>query len=255
MANYKKQKCIYCLEYHEELTRDHIFPKSWYPDSTPEEIERWTVPACSKCNKKLGIAEEKIFNRLVICLDENELGASGLNERVIKWLSKPLQEEINKREEGRRVKFLMDTIKDFSPDLYEKRDGRVLKGMTPKEGVRSRRMIRIPNNELTKVTEKMVRGLEYKVRERLIDLDRKVDIITPKENKEDDKLIKKWNKLIKKDEGRVDCGPGFAVRYRSNPIDDNWVIYHIKLMGHYDVWGFVYPKNKKTERNKQKYRG
>jgi len=41
-------RCVHCLEYFEELTSDHVLPKAWYPDDTPDNLEKWQVPACSE---------------------------------------------------------------------------------------------------------------------------------------------------------------------------------------------------------------
>ena len=35
--------CIYCLGYFENLTKDHVFPESWFPDSTPKGKVVWFV--------------------------------------------------------------------------------------------------------------------------------------------------------------------------------------------------------------------
>jgi len=245
MPKYEKQKCIHCLKYFDKLTEDHIFPNSWYPESTPTNLEKWTAPSCDLCNKKLGSAEEELFHRLAICLDENDIVALGLSKKV---LNKFLTFSEDKRKFGRQMKLIKDTIKIFIPYLYEEGNDRVMKGGTPKEGVRSRLMIRIPNKKLLMVGEKIIKGLEYKLRNRLIEQDRKVDIIVPHaNNKKDDELIANWENLIMAEEECVTRGPGFVVKYGVSPYDENWVIYNIKIWGHLDIWGFVYPKNKKQK--------
>lgn len=57
MARPKKPKpiCIYCQN-DEGSTRDHVFPASWYPDTTPHEIQRRTLPCCPACNRRLNDA-------------------------------------------------------------------------------------------------------------------------------------------------------------------------------------------------------
>jgi hypothetical protein len=32
-------KCVHCLKDVEERNSDHVFPASWYPDSTPPNLE------------------------------------------------------------------------------------------------------------------------------------------------------------------------------------------------------------------------
>jgi len=53
MAKLKKRKqngvCIFCGK-ESEVTDEHIFPESWYPDDTPKDLWLWQGPACYACN-------------------------------------------------------------------------------------------------------------------------------------------------------------------------------------------------------------
>jgi len=245
MAKYVNQKCVHCLKYQEKLTEDHIFPRYWYPDSTPADIEKWTVPSCDDCNKKLGIAEEDLFNRFVMCVDETDLAAFGLTKKVFKDLSV----ESDKRRIGRQIKFLMDTVKNFIPYPYEEGNQYVLKGGTPKYGNRTRRMVRIPGDKLHMVSEKIIRGLEFKLHNRLVEEDREICIIIPHEHKKEEiELINKWDKLLLAFEKNTHRGYGFSVRYGVNPIDENWSLYNVKIWNHLEIWAMIYPKDKKTKK-------
>lgn len=244
MPKYIKQKCIHCLEYFNELTKDHIFPSSWYPDSTPLNLEKWTVPSCAECNRELGKAEEKLFNRLSICLDENDIASLGLSKR--KLLYKPK----DKRSAGRQIKFLMDILKNFVPYLYDESNNKVLKRGTPKEGIRTRRMIRIPSKELYLVSEKIIKGLEFKLRNRLIDKDRKIEIIIPHaNNKKESELVDKWEELIFSAEKNVHRGHGFVVKYGVNSSDEDWVIYNVLIWNYLEIWAMLHPKDNKIKKH------
>jgi hypothetical protein len=50
-------KCVHCLNHSAERNWDHVFPKSWYPDSTPKELAKWQVPSCLPCNSEYGRIE------------------------------------------------------------------------------------------------------------------------------------------------------------------------------------------------------
>ena len=52
-------RCIHCRETLVETTRDHVFPSSWYPETTPDEVQRWTAPSCERCNGHYGRMEVK----------------------------------------------------------------------------------------------------------------------------------------------------------------------------------------------------
>jgi hypothetical protein len=43
-------KCVHCLQDPVELTWDHVLPVSWYPTTTPPNLEKWQIPSCWPCN-------------------------------------------------------------------------------------------------------------------------------------------------------------------------------------------------------------
>ena len=51
-------KCVHCLKDVEERNSDHVFPESWYPDSTPPNLEKWQIPSCIPCNSEYGKLEQ-----------------------------------------------------------------------------------------------------------------------------------------------------------------------------------------------------
>jgi hypothetical protein len=59
-------RCVHCGNELADETRDHVFPASWYPSTTPPEVQRWTVPSCTKCNGGLGKMERELFIRLAM---------------------------------------------------------------------------------------------------------------------------------------------------------------------------------------------
>ena len=46
MSKQQVGRCVHCLKDNVVLTSDHMFPKAWYPDATPENLEKWQFPAC-----------------------------------------------------------------------------------------------------------------------------------------------------------------------------------------------------------------
>lgn len=72
-------RCVHCLRDGVELTKDHVFPSSWYPDTAPK-VARWTVPACAPCNSSLGKLEQELLIRLALCMDQSP-STAGLAER------------------------------------------------------------------------------------------------------------------------------------------------------------------------------
>jgi hypothetical protein len=76
-------KCVHCLKEAGD-TMDHVFPKSWYPDSTPENMPKPKVPSCKKCNNDLGKIEDIVFNKLAPCIDPHKIAALGIKIQLFK---------------------------------------------------------------------------------------------------------------------------------------------------------------------------
>src|SRR5712664_1013637 len=79
-------RCVHCGKNPEKLTKDHVFPDSWYPESTPRTVQHWTVPACLPCNGELGLVEKEVFVRLGLCVNPQKVAATGISKRVIRSL-------------------------------------------------------------------------------------------------------------------------------------------------------------------------
>ncbi len=61
--------CPFCGKQDVELTREHVFPESWYPDGTPQAL-MVVVPACWPCNQRHAAIESRLFLPLVMQLDD-----------------------------------------------------------------------------------------------------------------------------------------------------------------------------------------
>jgi hypothetical protein len=73
-------KCVHCFKDVEGRNSDHVFPASWYPDSTPPDLEKRQIPSCIPCNvratKRVGEASRRCAAGIAIqksavprCLD------------------------------------------------------------------------------------------------------------------------------------------------------------------------------------------
>ena len=79
-------RCVHCLSENVVRNWDHVFPKAWYPDTTPKELYKWQIPSCEQCNSEYGAMEEEMLLRLALCIDRKASGASGVVERVLRSL-------------------------------------------------------------------------------------------------------------------------------------------------------------------------
>src|ERR1035441_7983823 len=79
-------RCVHCLRLSQPVTYDHGLPASWYPDTTPVNVQRWTAPSCRKCNSELGSLERDLLIRVVLCIDPKKEAVSGLASKVLRSL-------------------------------------------------------------------------------------------------------------------------------------------------------------------------
>ncbi len=77
--------CVHCLD--PATTDDHLIPDSWYPDSTPANQERWTVPSCRSCNTKYGRLEQDLLFPLALGMDPGDPRSQGLSDRVLRSMN------------------------------------------------------------------------------------------------------------------------------------------------------------------------
>lgn len=162
-------KCIHCLE-EGIVTRDHVFPKSWYPDDTPENVQRPTAPACRTCNEKLGAIEDELFQKLAVCINPKIAAASGIKEKVYRSFGVGVQEsKMSGRDRSARLKRLerlINVTKSFSHTEME-----AFPGLGPHEGFpsESQKAFPAPTRELETVSKKIIRGMEYWLAKRYVE--------------------------------------------------------------------------------------
>lgn len=241
---FTNQYCVHCLNYFEEFTEDHIFPKSWYPDSTPQNMEKWVAPACFECNNRLGKIEDEAYKKLAICINSSDIAASGVSEKAINLYD--LSSATNEKDRGRKEA----NVKKILPDLIytDEMPKGLMKNFGPTDNISGKSMlvnVSIPNL-LNPITEKIVRGLEFKFRNKLIDLNRKITIIHPPENIDNiaPMEIENLNNILKINGIQVDRGPGFVVRHAVDIHGTS--LYHITIWGKIEIWVCVSNKDLKV---------
>src|SRR5262245_44224333 len=76
--------CVHCCKTVDDRNKDHVFPKAWYPETTPPGIERWTVDSCFPCNRAHGRNEEGLLLRIGICLSPGDIASAGIAEKALR---------------------------------------------------------------------------------------------------------------------------------------------------------------------------
>ena len=142
-------------------TKDHVFPSSWYPDTTPKGLERWTAPSCGRCNGEFGRLEKDLLVFFACCMDPTKPAAKGLYQRVRRTMgigvSGLSDEEMLHRAAKRRK--LLNEAQPYSPDMLP----HIIPGLGPhpEAPVSLQRQLTIEVESVHAVIRKIIRGCEY----------------------------------------------------------------------------------------------
>jgi hypothetical protein len=221
-------RCVHCLRVTDSVTADHVFPSSWYPDTTPAPVQRWTVPCCSECNGELGKLERDLLVRLILCVNPKYEAASGLASKVLRSLGIDAR-GLSERERIHRRRFRDKIRSELMPQAeLAGKPGRI-PGLGPPEGSESQWSIPIPWAGLAIVAEKIVRGCEYKLMARLIEPPYGLRIFVSPSDFVPDPYASASQVF--------DFGPGCSVRRLFAKEDPNVVLYWISVWNtlHFNV--------------------
>lgn len=159
--------CVYCLKNvaKRDVTSDHVIARSWYPEHTPSNLEKWKVPCCSDCNAKFGRAEEDILVLLAPCLDPHDPDSAAIVAKAKRSIdpSYGVDEADRAARKRRQIWFLrrcrnVDTLPDKG----------VLPSFEKNFGMGSRLSIRINGPKFNGVITKWTRGIHFRQCGRLI---------------------------------------------------------------------------------------
>ena len=226
-------KCVHCLKMQVKNTWDHVFPKSWYPDSTPQNIAKWKVPICSKCNSNLGAVEEEFFRLVALCLNPDEPAAHGIVPRVLRSL-RPTAGK------SQRENTIRESLRQRM--LREAREGAAIpqSGILPGLGERWGRprdeqvAFLIPGESFRRITEKIVRGITFVVDQKFIEPPYSVNqFILDHDGSEP------FRQMLDSSGEIHSCGPGIVVRRAVTPDDRTTSVYEIEFWGQFKTYASV----------------
>ncbi|MDD5626015.1 MAG: HNH endonuclease [Patescibacteria group bacterium] len=227
------QYCIHCLKYFEQLTEDHIFPKSWYPNSTPQNMEKWVAPACLECNNKLGKIENELYRKMAICINSEDIAASGVSDKVVKMIN-PLFAK-DRRSKRRKEAYCQKILRELICTTNNKMPKGLMRNFGSNDTLGESRMISLSVPELLDpFIHKVVRGLEYKLKNRLINTDRKIKTIHPVTANIIDSELTTLNAFFEINGIEVNRGPGFIIRCAEDTYGS--VLYHVIIWGRWETW-------------------
>lgn len=208
-------------------TSDHVFPKSWYPDSTPPNLEKWQIPSCRKCNEDYGRLEEDLLYRMALCLDDKSWASLGLGAKVVNALNpaRGRNERDTKRRAGRAMKLMRE--------LHVPKGDRPIVCATNSPGAEA---ISIRLTDLERVGVKIMRGLVYMHLGAVIGPECDVFCSAmPRPEPSFDAIACAHGTIH-------EAGPGIQVAWAKTAQNPLYGMFLIVLFGRYSLRGFVVPR-------------
>lgn len=217
--------CVHCLEEVPKRNWDHVFPQGWYPDTTPQNLEKWKIPTCKSCNDEYGRMEDDLGIVLSTCINPRSAQASGIWEKTLRALD-PSQgkTEKDRRARAKKKEELLgkilsgDEIPDYGtyPGLGE-RWGRPRKEQTA---------LLVPARYLRKLAEKIVKGLAFIEDGQLIDANTEIvhHVVNETGAQAIEDVLKQFGKVHSR-------GPGIEVVRAVTQEDGVSALYRITVWG------------------------
>jgi hypothetical protein len=176
-----------------------------------------------------------MFVRLALCADPTKLEASGMSKKALKSLGVGVA-DLDTDEKAHRVALLKKVFAEAK--LFKNQDSSLLPGLGPHAGFPAGEQLSItlPDGILRRVSEKIVRGCEYKLNgESYVEAPREVRIYFIHDVGAED-LTALFDRLPAKS-----LGPGFEVRRGQSPPEEgvNITLYRITIWGTLKIYATI----------------
>jgi hypothetical protein len=234
-------RCVHCLEFHEKLTWDHIFPAAWYPETTPDGLEKWKVPSCQLCNSANGESENVLMGRVGLCLDPSSPQGAGISAKAVRSMDPSAGR--NARDVAARAGKQRELMTQMS---YLAQRGipreSVFPGFGPEEWPgEPLTVIPVPKRAIDRLVEKIVRGITYLEEGAFIE---ETHVIEPQYMQEESArfLHEQFVKFGK----RFERKPGLVIDRCATPEDSVSSIFRIEIWGRLRVYAFVSQRSQKA---------
>jgi len=229
----KAGKCVHCLRDPVKLTSDHMFPKAWYPDTTPDNLEKWQIPSCRDCNSRYSKIEGDLRNRVALALDSTHPAFAGLIDAALRALDPGAGRD--ERDAAARTAY----AKTILSELYkgeEISEDAIMPGLGERWGRPKAEQlgVKIPRTQFVDVAEKIVRGLVYREDGGFIEAPYKIDtyVVTDGGAKVAKQMLDKAGKVFAR-------GPGIEVRRAAVDGDECAGLYEITFWQQFKVYATV----------------
>ena len=225
-----KGRCVHCLKEGMERNWDHVFPRSWYPDSTAADMEKWQIPSCVACNDRYGKLERDLIGRLGLTLDASNPASAGLADKALRAINPDAakSEGDAAARDARVKKILRETYKG-----KKLKDKNVVPGLGERwdRPLEEQLGIRIPEESLPAITEKIVRGITFREDGAFIEPDQKIQSFLVK-----DEDVKDVKEMLDRTGTEFKREPGLVVRRARYAEGD---LYEITLWNQFKMYATV----------------
>lgn len=229
--------CVHCLREFDVRNWDHVLPRSWYPNATPQNLHKWQIPTCKKCNSDYGVLEEELLVMLALCVTPRTQNSAGIYERALRSINPSVgKDQRDKRARQARlgkIKQILIRGEDIPSD-----------GIYPGLGERWNRerdeqiAVRIPEAHIRKFCEKIVRGITFVETKRFIRSPFQIDFYAL-----DEDGARPIKDILDRHGVRYVRGPGFEV-IRVIPFDEPLAsIFKITIFGEFVMYATVMPQD------------
>jgi hypothetical protein len=223
-------RCIHCLKSVDAITDDHLFPKSWYPTTTPPNLEKWKLPACRPCNAEYGKIEEELRLGLASTLDPSAPGSAGIWQEALNSLTpergrNPLDQLRRKLKRQKFLKRLMPVKPDMMKHALPEIDPDRPKGTMA---------LLVPGSHIKRFIEKLVRGTVYLTEGRYVEPEQEIttSLLHADDGREITEMIEQFGELYER-------GPGIRIRKAVAHDAKTSALFVFDIWGQYRFHGAV----------------
>lgn len=239
--NHQRKKCIHCLKVPDEITEDHVIPKSWFSVNSKNE-KKPTAPACFECNNRLGEIEKRLSHLIWLCMPEKHPLRVELSRKAYRAFGlgpdgKPLP-DLPDKERAARKAYLAKLIAttELAGNLSEHN---LMPGLSFHPGYprEMQRATKLKKDEIFLVAEKVIKGLEYIQggRKRYIEKPYKLEVFLPNQINDPSLQV-----------ARDICRPFFdgtnVLRRGVVPTKPLEPIYIVRVWDLIEIWGVISSK-------------
>lgn len=227
---------MHCLQLHDELTWDHVFPEAWYPDTTPDNTEKWKVPSCDPCNKDHGRNEAELLVRFGLCVPPDQSSNMGIVDKALRALNPDAGKSA--RDAGARASKRARILKHALTGSDIPRQA-IYPGFgpQPEQAEADQVAVTISARGLKQLTEKVVRGLTYLEEGKFIGDTHGIDNFVV-----NDAGASEFRAALDRFGTTHERLPGLRIRRAVIPEDRVSGIFEIEIWGQLRLYATVMPK-------------